>query len=125
MDRQNETGDFINKKQLFISLIFVTVMVLTLFLTVLLLLNNRITSLHQKNDIEEPVFKDVSTEVETNDIYTIKEFEGKIGVYKNGDFQYLLDIYVFTLPEQDKKSLLSGITVSTEQELLDILSSYY
>ena len=126
MDKENENGDFIDKRQFIISVIIGLITVVTLFLTAFLMINNRITKLHEKETvIEKPVFKDENTDVTVEEYYTIKEFEGKIGVFKNGDFQYLVDVFVFTLPDEDKKSLSLGITVSSEQELLDILSCYY
>ena len=127
MDNQNENGVYIEKRHLIISMLITFVTVLTLFLITFILLNNRISKLHENQMIEEkPAFKNESTQVcVEEDYFTIKEFEGKIGVYKNGDFQYLVDVFVFTLPPEDKKSLSLGITVSSEQELLDILSCYY
>ena len=124
MEHQNDYGDFIGKKQIFISLTVILTIVLILFLTLFFLINNRITALHEDKEAEAPVFNETPTVSEETQ-YLIKEFNGKIGVYKNGDFQYLLEVFVFTLPENDKKLLLRGITVTSEQELNDILSSYY
>lgn len=125
MEHQNENGDFVDKKQLSLTLIVIITLMLILFFTSFFMMNNRISTLHEaKSEQDSPVFNDTPNVTEETE-YLIKEFENKIGIYKNGDFQYLLDVYVFTLPEYDKKLLHQGITVSSEQELTDILSSYY
>lgn len=125
MEQQNDYGELIGKKQLSISLIILITLMLILFLTSFFLINNRISALHDiKQEQESPVFNEIPT-VEEKIEYLVKEFDGKIGIYKNGDFQYMLEVFVFTLPENDKKLLHQGITVSSEQELNDILSSYY
>ena len=72
---------------------------------------------------EIPVFEETLEEESTE--YTIKEYNGKIGVFENGSLIYTLDTYVFTLPQNDKKLLTDGITVSTEKELLELLEYYY
>lgn len=124
MERKNENSQLVDKKQFILSLVIIATAVTLLFLTVFFLLNNRISSLHTMIDSnEKPVFNENVT-VQT-DLYLIKEFDEKIGVFKNGDFQYYIDVYVFTLPENDKKLLNQGIEASSEQELNDILSSYY
>ena len=127
MEHQNDNGDFIDKKQFVLSMAVIMAICVILFLTIFLMLNNRITKLHEtKSNEQQPVFNEtVSDETEADDEYVIKEFDGKIGVFKNGDFQYMIDVYVFTLPEYDKKLLSQGIKVSSEQELNDVLSSYY
>ena len=126
MEQRNDYGDFIGKKQFIISMVIIVAVTVVLFLMSFLLINNRITVLHEnKQGEQQPVFNETDNSVLAEDEYVIKEFEGKIGVYKNGDFQYLINVYVFTLPENDKKLLSQGITVSSEQELNDILSSYY
>ncbi len=126
MDKNNENANFIDKKQFSISIIFLTFLVITLFGAIFFSLNNKITNLHKEDtNVDVPVFNESVTETPTKDTYMIKEFDGKIGVYKNGDFQYYIDVYVFTLPENEQKLLYQGIITSSEQELSDILSSYY
>jgi len=125
MEQNNDYGEFIGKKQFIVSLVIILAIAVTLFLTFFLLLNNRITKLHDNEPNEQtPVFNETENS-DAEEEYLIKEFNGKIGVYKNGDFQYMLDVFVFTLPEYDKKLLSQGIKASSEQELNDILSSYY
>ena len=127
MEHQNNNGDLIEKKQFVLSMAVIIAICITLFLTIFLMLNNRITMLHEtKPNEQQPVFNETVNDETGADVeYIIKEFDGKIGVFKNGDFQYMINVYVFTLPEYDKKLLSLGIKVSSEQELNDVLSSYY
>ena len=55
----------------------------------------------------------------------LKEYNGKLAVYIDNDFQYEIDVYAFTLPEEDRKLLSKGIEVASEQELNEVISSYY
>lgn len=57
--------------------------------------------------------------------YVLKEYNGKIGIYENDSLIYTLDTYIFTLPEKDKKLLSEGISVSSKEELYEILEEYY
>lgn len=125
MEQEYDYEGLISKKQLVIGLSVILAIATTLFLTFFLLLNNRINKLHENEpENQSPVFNQTDNNEEILE-YTVKEFDGKIGVFKNGDFQYSLDVYVFTLPENDKKLLTQGIKASSEQELNDILSTYY
>ena len=58
--------------------------------------------------------------------YIIKEYDGKIGVYKaeeKNPFQ-VIDIPVYLLPPYDKTELQSGIPVENEEKLQQILEDY-
>lgn len=126
MEQENENYGYVNKNQFAISIIFLLVITVTLFVSTYLLLSNKIDrelTLETNNDT--PTFNEVKTEEAETVEYLLKEYNGKLAVYKNNDFQYELDIYVFTLPDEDKKLLSQGISVSSEQELNDIISSYY
>ena len=126
MDKNNENANFIEKKHFSLSIIFLTIITMTLFIITYFTLNNRISNMSEKNiTADKPVFNESITAESVENSYMIKEFEDKIGVFKNGDFQYYLDVYIFTLPEKEQKLLCQGIIVSSEQELFDILSSYY
>ena len=126
MDKNNENANFIDKKQFSLSIIFMTAIVITLFGAIFFMLNNRISNMHtEKPNTDVPVFNESVVEKSEEIKYMLKEFDGKIGVFKNSDFQYYVDIFVFTLPENEQKLLSQGIVTSSEQELLNILSSYY
>ncbi len=74
----------------------------------------------QEEPTDTPVFE------ETAEIrYILKDYNGKIGVYENDSLIYTLDTYIFTLPEKDKKLLSEGISVSSKEELYEILEEYY
>lgn len=122
MEQENQ---FIDKKQFTLSIMLLVGLMLTLFIALFVLLNNKIESVNSRFEESKPVFENTTTTTNEDTIYTIKEFNGKIGVYLNDDFQYHLDIYVSTLPEKDKQLLSKGITATSEQELNEILSVYY
>ena len=82
----------------------------------------KIDSNGTQNDI--PIFEETPSD-ETIDIYCLKDYNGKIGIYKNNSLVYTLDVYVFTLPEEDKKLLTEGIEVSNKEELYDLIEIYY
>ena len=87
-------------------------------------ISNKIeNSINNALKTEIPVFDETIEEQTTE--YTLKEYNGKIGVFENGALIYTLDTYVFTLPQNDKKLLTDGITVSTEKELIELLEYYY
>ncbi len=126
MEHQSPTQTTNNKNMLIATLLIGLAMIAFLYFALSSLLDKRVTELENKiNQSVLPVFLESSQIDVENHTYTIKEFNGKIGIYEDGDFQYQIDIYVFTLPEEDKKLLLQGIEVSSEQELNDIISCYY
>ncbi len=58
--------------------------------------------------------------------YIIKEYDGKIGVYKSDEknpFQ-VIDVPTYLLPPYDKTELQSGILVKDEKELQQKLEDY-
>ena len=119
-----------NLNKISIKITLATLLILlvcvTLFISFFVLTNNRINNIHENDNTEEkPVFNQTENSINHDSVYLIKEFNGKIAVYKDNDFQYQLEVYVITLPEKDKQLLQSGIVISGEQELNDILSSYY
>ena len=117
----------LNKKHIILTLALVLLSVSFIYFSFSSLLERRVSELETRlTPITTTVFKEtVVTYPSTATTYTVKEFDGKIGVFLNGDFQYVIDTYVFTLPEQDKKLLQKGINASSLQELDDILSCYY
>ncbi|MBQ7352975.1 MAG: hypothetical protein IJW54_03105 [Clostridia bacterium] len=82
-----------------------------------------------KNDEHTPVFEETKDEtikdITEKDIYCIKEYNGKIGIYKNDALVYTIDKYVFTLPENDKKLLRDGIYTTDSEEFYKIIEQYY
>lgn len=60
------------------------------------------------------------------DTYTIKEYDGKIAVYKNGDSvpERFLDTELSCLPQTDREKLKNGIKVSSEAELHRLIEDF-
>ena len=63
---------------------------------------------------------------ETEDEYfTIREYMGKIGVFSdNGSLIQIIEVYVKTLPEADKRLLGEGFTVIGKKRLNSIIEDY-
>ncbi len=60
------------------------------------------------------------------EIYTIKEYDGKIAVFKNSDTSPMTvyEAYTSLLPEQDRKKLKAGISVDNTTDLQKIIEDY-
>lgn len=67
----------------------------------------------------------VTTQKE-KETYILKDYNGKIALYKNSNNtpDEVFDIFTDSLPESDAKSLKQGITASTEQELQKLIENY-
>lgn len=106
-------------------LVIFCIVLLLSSLVFFLLLNFKINRLDREFDEEyQPVFEENNVENEKT-TYILKEYNGKIGIFENDALIYTLDTYVFTLPENDKKLLKDGISVSTKEELYELLEEYY
>ncbi|MBO5092213.1 MAG: hypothetical protein J6C61_07010 [Clostridia bacterium] len=106
-------------------LVIFCIVLLLSSLVFFLLLNFKINRLDREfNEEYQPVFEENNVENEKT-TYILKEYNGKIGIFENDALIYTLDTYVFTLPENDKKLLKDGITVSTKEELYELLEEYY
>ena len=127
MEQSNENSQYVSKKQYFLSVLFVLVIIFTLFLSLYLLISNKIDEINVKtNNIYIPTFEENKNDIEIEETkYLLKKFNDILAVYKNNDLQYTIDIKIDTLPENDKKLLFKGIEASSEKELNDIISSYY
>ncbi len=127
MEQSNENSQYVSKKQYFLSVLFVLVIIFTLFLSLYLLISNKIDEINVKNNnIYIPTFEENKNDIEIEETkYLLKKFNDILAVYKNNDLQYTIDIKIDTLPENDKKLLSKGIEASSEKELNDIISSYY
>ena len=127
MEQSNENSQYVSKKQYFLSVLFVLVIIFTLFLSLYLLISNKIDEINVKNNnIYIPTFEENKNHIEIEETkYLLKKFNDILAVYKNNDLQYTVNIKIDTLPENDKKLLSKGIEASSEKELNDIISSYY
>ncbi len=61
-----------------------------------------------------------------HETYTIKEYEGKIAVFKNSDKKpyTVYEAYTSLLPEQDRQRLQNGIKVDNTTDLQKIIEDY-
>ena len=59
-------------------------------------------------------------------LYIMKEHDGKISVYdaEQNEIIQILDVYVFTLPETDRKFLKDGINIYSDAELRQLIEDY-
>ncbi len=75
------------------------------------------------NDIEIHENEDNTN---NQDIYTIKEYEGKIAVFKNSDKKpfTVYESYISLLPPQDRQRLENGIKVDNTTDLQKIIEDY-
>ena len=66
-----------------------------------------------------------NSETEEERIWLIREYEGRIGIFdEDGTLLDMIDIYVKTLPETDKRLLKDGIRITSEQALRAIIEDY-
>lgn len=58
--------------------------------------------------------------------YTIKEYDGKVAVFKNQDSapHIIYDAYISVLPDSDQERLKKGITVDNTADLQKIIEDY-
>ena len=127
MEQTNENSQYVSKKQYFLSILFLLVILFTLFLSLYFLLSNKIDEINTKNNnIYIPTFEQNKETIDADEVkYLVKSFDDIIAVYKNGNFQYTVDIKTASLPQNDKKLLSRGIEVSSEKELNELISCYY
>ncbi len=76
------------------------------------------------NDINRRSIRDDSDI--TPDYFTIKEYDGKIAVYKNEDESpyVVYDSYVSLLPQQDAERLKEGIVTDDKNYLQSVIEDY-
>ncbi|MBQ2970915.1 MAG: BofC C-terminal domain-containing protein [Ruminococcus sp.] len=60
----------------------------------------------------------------STEVYTIKSENGRIVVYKGEELFLKTSTAVNTLPKKDERELLYGITVSTKEEMNEVLQDY-
>ena len=69
---------------------------------------------------------DITTMTSQSDIYTIKEYNGHIGVFLNDETQPYKEVNVSlsALPTEDQELLKKGITANSQGEVQIILEDY-
>ncbi len=124
---QNKVDDKNIDKKVFVFSIFLLGLIILMSITLCyFLLSEKILdiSYNSSNDTSIEVNQNIDTAIKETINYQIKEYNGKIAVYKNDSLIYTLDTFVFTLPESDKELLKNGITVNTIDELTKIIEEY-
>ena len=108
-------------------MITITILIIALFLSTFLYLNNQISEINKSFQRSEnlPAFKEETVEETVIDKYTLKDYNNRLAIYKNDEIIEVLDIQTITLPKKDKQLLFQGIESSSKQELLEIASCYY
>ncbi|MBQ8141323.1 MAG: hypothetical protein IJ038_06500 [Clostridia bacterium] len=66
-----------------------------------------------------------ATEATTASVWTVKEYEGKIGIFtEDGRLAGVIDVYVKALPETDRRLLGEGIKVYSVEALNALIEDY-
>ncbi len=62
----------------------------------------------------------------TQDYYTIKEYNGKVAVFKNNEVNptTVFESYTSLLPEKDRQRLQNGIRVESKEELQKVIEDF-
>ena len=112
-----------DSKILMLIIISLNLIIILMLSIGLYFLGNRLNELKNTPENDLPTFEE--TDPKPSNTYTLKDYNGKIGIYQNDSLVYTLDVYVFTLPEKDKKLLNEGITFSNIEELCSAIEEYY
>lgn len=76
--------------------------------------------------IENMQVEDLPQLQPTEHEYVLKDSNGKVAVYKIGEYEpyMILEVYTSTLPYVDRMSLLEGITVIGDENLRQIIEDF-
>lgn len=122
-------------------------LVVTLYIVVMLVISVVAITLIRKNSIEEfnrileatdtrepetnivymPIYLESEEESVTDarNFYTVRSYEGKIGVFSDsGKLIEVIDVYIKTLPEADRRQLEEGFIIESEDELRSLVEDY-
>ncbi len=130
-----------DKKPLFILIFYVLAMLAVCFVSVYTIKKasvvtdnaETIDSSDNTSDITQIVYvtltPSVSTEQSTqttgNSYWLVKEYEKRVAIFlEDGTLFDVLEVYVKTLPEADRRMLGEGIVIETEDELRSIIEDY-
>lgn len=89
-------------------------------------LDNLKKELSAANSAEKDAKIGFITNIKQDSEFTLLEYDGKIGVYDSDSYELLeiLDVYVVTLPDADKKMLEGGIGAESAKELVSLIEDY-
>ena len=125
MEHDKNDDKFI-EKMVYIFSVFLLALIILMSVTICyFLLSNKILSINSESKENVIIVDKPIEELDENRIlYEIKEYNGKIAVYKDNSLVYTLKTYVFTLPESDKERLKKGIIVENIEDLKKIIEEY-
>jgi len=129
-----------NGRSIAVVVAYIITMLLISLVAIATIRNTPKSPINKNEDVNEgmatetvyiPVYAEPESETKKEDpdteeqkVYTVKSYEGRIGVFENGELSYLLDVYVNTLPKTDRRLLEEGVVAYSEEELRDIIEDY-
>lgn len=78
-----------------------------------------------QEDADTQYNEGTDTSTSQDETYTVKEYFGRIGIFKSdGALIRVLEVYVKTLPEADKRLLGEGFEIVGKKQLNSIIEDY-
>lgn len=78
-----------------------------------------------QEDTDTQYNEGTDTSTSQDETYTVKEYFGRIGIFKSdGALMRVLEVYVKTLPEADKRLLGEGFEIVGKKQLNSIIEDY-
>ena len=78
-----------------------------------------------KEDADTQYNEGTDTSPSQDETYTVREYFGRIGIFKSdGALMRVLEVYVKTLPEADKRLLGEGFEIVGKKQLNSIIEDY-
>ena len=65
-----------------------------------------------------------TTNLAEENIYVVKSYNGKIGIFKEDKLYEVIEVYTKTLPKTDRDQLEKGIVIDGEEDLRSIIEDY-
>ena len=129
MEQKNKDNVLVERKIFMFSIFLLGILIISSIVICYFMLSDLIITSTEEIEINVDLpaddFNEDKTPAEEKSVYELKEYNGKIGVYKNDALVYTINTYVFTLPESDKSLLKEGIKVYSEDELRELIEEYY
>ena len=78
-----------------------------------------------QEDTDTQYNEGTDTSTSQDETYTVREYFGRIGIFKSdGALMRVLEVYVKTLPEADKRLLGEGFEIVGKKQLNSIIEDY-
>lgn len=65
-----------------------------------------------------------TTNVMEKNIYIVRSYNGKVGIFKGDKLYGVIEVYTKTLPKADRDQLEKGIVIGSEEDLRSIIEDY-